>query len=213
MDKLLARQDAIQRSLAAKHMEDGCLVLYDITSSYMEGAYEDSGIVDFGYNRDRKKGHPQIVIALLCSKDGCPVATEVFAGNTKDETTVEAKITELKGKYGIRNVVFVGDRGMVTMAQYEKIDHDTVKVISALTHSRIRALCDEGMIQIGMFDEKSIVEVIDGGLRYCLCKNPDMAAKETQTRAALVAKTREELEKIAAGRGKARTPSWCERAR
>lgn len=206
MDKLLARQEAIQRSLAARHMKDGCLVLYDITSSYMEGAYVNSGIVDFGYNRDRKKGHAQIVIALLCNQDGCPVATEVFAGNTKDETTVQTKIAELKEKYSIKNVVFVGDRGMVTMAQYKKMDHDTVKVVSALTHSKMRALCDEGVMQIGMFDEKDIVEVIDGDLRYCLCKNPDMAVKETRTRAVLVAKTREELERIAAGTRKSKNP-------
>jgi transposase len=204
MDRLLGRQDAIQKKLAAKHMRNGCLVLYDITSSYMEGAYENSEIVDFGYNRDRKRGHAQIVVALLTNQDGCPVATEVFRGNTKDETTVENKIREIKGKYGIGNVVFVGDRGMVTMAQYEKIDHDTVKVVSALTHKKIQSLCGEDTIRIGMFDEKNIVEVIDGNVRYCLCKNPEMAKKETKTRDALVAKTREELERIKASARKSK---------
>jgi hypothetical protein len=204
MDRLLKRQDAIQKKLAAKHMRNGCLVLYDITSSYMEGAYENSEIVDFGYNRDRKRGHAQIVIALLTNQDGCPVATEVFKGNTKDETTVENKIHEIKEKYRIENVVFVGDRGMVTMAQYEKIDHDTVKVVSALSHKKIQSLRERNTIQIGMFDEKNIVEVIDGNVRYCLCKNPEMARKETQTRDALVAKTREELERIKASARKSK---------
>lgn len=199
MDQLYARQEAVQRALAAKHMSDGALVLYDITSSYLEGVYANSDIVNFGYSRDRKKGRPQIVIALLCSKDGCPIATEVFKGNTKDETTVEGKIADIRDKYGFKQVIFVGDRGMVTMAQYEKINHETVKVISALSHSRIRALCEAKTIQLGMFDERDIVEVVEGNMRYCLCKNPEMAEKETRTRAALLAKTQEELEKIAAG--------------
>jgi transposase len=199
MDRLLERQDAIQRKLAAKHMRDGCLVLYDITSSYMEGEYEDSDLVAFGYNRDRKKGHAQIVIALLTAGNGCPVATEVFEGNTKDETTVEDKIREIKEKYGIKSVVFVGDRGMVTAAQYEKIDHATVKVVSALSHKRMQTLCEEKTVQLGMFDEKNIVEVTCGDVRYCLCKNPEMAKKETGTRDLLVAKTKDALDKIKNG--------------
>jgi hypothetical protein len=112
--------------------------------------------------------------------------------------TVEAKIAEIRRKYGIKDVIFAGDRGMVTMAQYEKMDHDIVKVISALTHKKIQALREAGTIQIGMFDEKDIVEVIDGNVRYSLCKNPDMAAKETQIKAVFIKKTREELTKIAA---------------
>jgi len=103
MDSLLERQMAIQQKIADKHLHEGTLVLYDITSCYMEGEYCASELVDFGYNRDQKRGHEQIVISLLCSKDGCPVAVEVFKGNTKDETTVLGKIEELKGKYGIES--------------------------------------------------------------------------------------------------------------
>ena len=200
MDRLLERQDAIQRKLAKKHLADGVLVLYDITSSYMEGEYADSDLVEFGYNRDRKRGHEQIVISLLCSKDGCPVATEVFAGNTKDETTVLDKIKEIREKYGIDKVIFVGDRGMVTQAKYEQIDHEFVKVVSALTHGAIKNLCDEKVIQLSMFDENNIAEVIDidGGMRYCLCKNPVTGARETATRQTLLKKTTEELDKIVA---------------
>ena len=198
MDKLLERQDAIQKALAKRHLEGGILVLYDITSSYMEGEYASSDLVCFGYNRDGKRGHEQIVISLLCSKDGCPVAVEVFKGNTKDETTVLDKIKELQERYSMEKVVFVGDRGMVTQAKYERLDHDVIKVISALTHGAIKSLCDKETIQLGMFDEKNIVEVIDGNLRYCLCKNPDMAKKEAATRDALLKKTMEELDKIIA---------------
>jgi len=198
MDKLIERQDAIQKKLAQKHLENGVLVLYDITSCYMEGEYKDSELVSFGYNRDQKRGHEQIVISLLCSRDGCPVAVEVFKGNTKDETTVLAQISGLKEKYGIKKVIFVGDRGMITRSKYEKIDHDTVKVISALNHSAIRGLCEKGIVQLGLFDEMDVAEAVEGNIRYCLCKNPDMAAKETATRRALLKKTAEELDRIVA---------------
>jgi transposase len=196
MDRLFNRQDAIQKSLAKKHLQHGTVVLYDITSCYMEGEYEASKLVDFGYNRDRKRGHEQIVISLLCAKDGCPVAVDVLRGNTKDETTVLDKIEELKKSYGIEKVVFVGDRGMVTQTNYEQINHDTVKIISALTHTTIQSLCEKEIIQLSLFTEKNIIEVIDGNIRYCLCKNPDMAAKESATRQALLKKTTNELDKI-----------------
>jgi transposase len=198
MDRLPERQDAIQKKLAAKHLSDGTLVMYDITSSYMEGEYEGSGLVEYGYNRDRKRGHAQIVISLLCNKVGCPVAVEVFKGNTKDETTVLDKVEEIHKKYGLEKIIFVGDRGMVTQAKYEKLNHDIVKVISALTHSNIQELCDDKVVQLGMFDEKNIVEVIHGDVRYCLCKNPDRAIKETVTRQRLLQKTTEKLDKIIA---------------
>jgi transposase len=198
MDKLFARQEAIQAALAKKHLQDGTLVLYDITSCYMEGEYENSEIVGFGYNRDRKRGHEQIVISLLCNKDGCPVAVEVLKGGTKDETTVLDKIDEIQQKFGLEKIIFVGDRGMVTQTKYEQLNHDTVKVITALNHSKIQELCDKGTIQISIFDENSIVEVIDGSLRYMLCKNPVMAIKETETRLELLKLTIEELDKIIA---------------
>jgi len=162
----------------------------------MEGEYKDSDLVDFGYNRDGKRGHEQIVISLLCNSKGCPVAVEVFKGNTKDETTVLDKIDEIGKKYGLDKIIFVGDRGMVTQAKYEKINHDLVKVISALTHGKIQELCNKEIIQLSMFDEKNIVEVIDGDARYCLCKNPDMEIKEATTRQRLLQKTTDELDKI-----------------
>jgi transposase len=162
------------------------------------GDNEDSELVEFGYNRDKKRGHEQIVISLLCNRDGCPVAVEVFPGSTKDETTVLDKINEIKQKYGIENIIFVGDRGMITQAKYEQIDHETVKVISALNHGNIQKLNDKGTIQMSLFDENNIVEVIDGDIRYMLCKNPFMVEKETNTRRRLLELTTDELDKIVA---------------
>ena len=204
MDRLLERQDAIQKALVKKHLQDNTLILYDITSSYMEGEYEDSELVSFGYNRDQKRGHEQIVISLLCTQDGCPVAVDVFSGNTKDETTVLDKIKEIQEKYGLERIVFVGDRGMVTQSKYEQIDHEKIKVITALSHGTIKSLCEKGVVQLGMFDENNIVEVIDGNLRYCLCKNPDTAKKEAATRQALLQKTTDELDTIVSSTRKTR---------
>ena len=206
MDRLLQRQGAIQENLARRHLRNGALVLYDITSSYFEGQYDDSDIVAFGYNRDGKRGHEQMVIGLLCSSEGCPVAIEVFPGNTQDAATVVKKIAELQKTYGIQEVIFVGDRGMVTRANYEKVkDIEGLSTISALTHRQIVELLNRKVIQVDMFDEKHIVEVIDPdntGQRYCLCRNPKSAERETRTRKALLDVTRTALEKISQSKRK-----------
>lgn len=208
MDRLLDRQKAIQRTLASRHLADGHLVLYDITSSYFEGAYEQSDIVTFGYNRDGKRGHEQMVIGLLCSKEGCPVGVEVFAGNTKDASTVPGKIAELQREYGLKEVIFVGDRGMVTRSVAEKIKGvEGLHTISALTHPEIFALVERKVIRADLFDEKEIVEVLDPenpARRYCLCRNPKSAERETGTRLRLLQCTREGLEKIANSKRRAK---------
>jgi transposase len=197
----LSRQEAIQNKLAQKHLKNGALVLYDITSSYLEGEYADSEIVKFGYNRDGKKGHEQIVIGLMCSPEGCPVGVEVFAGNTKDESTVINKITELQQKYQIKELIFVGDRGMVTQSVTGKLKGvEGLSTISALTHRQIVELLSRKVIQPSFFDEREIVEVIDPEdtkRRYCLCKNPESANREAATRRALLSRTQIELEQIA----------------
>jgi len=198
MDALFSRQEAIQMTLAKKHLQDGFIVLYDITSCYMEGEYDGSELVKFGYNRDKKRGHEQIVISLLCNKDGCPIAVETLKGNTKDETTVLEKLNELQQKYGITKIIFVGDRGMITQTNYEHIDHEKIKVISALHHSKIQELCDKGIVQLSLFDEKDIAEIVDGAKRYMLCKNLLLANKEAKTRQVLLEKTTDELNKIIA---------------
>ena len=193
MDRLLERQKAIQRTLAGQHLQNGHLVLYDITSTYFEGAYKDSDIVLFGYNRDGKKGHEQVVIGLLCNAQGCPVGVEVFAGNTQDAQTVVEKIQELGRDYGLKEVTFVGDRGMITQANAKELkDVEGLHTITALTHRQIVKLLEREVIQAELFDEKKIVEVIDPDQpqqRYCLCRNPQTRDRETTTRQRLLDRT------------------------
>lgn len=206
LDRLLERQKAIQKKLAAKHLRNGCMVLYDITSSYFEGEYENSGLVGFGYNRDKKSGHKQVVIGLLCSPEGCPVGCEVFCGNTNDATTVEGKVAELREQYGLEKIVFVGDRGMLTEARLEKLRPvEGLRTVSALTHHQMADLRKREIIQAELFDERDIVEISDPespGERYCLCRNPVSAQKESDTRRRLIRLTEEGLEKIAGYRQK-----------
>ena len=209
MDRLLERQRAIQRTLASKHLQNGHLVLYDITSTYFEGAYVESDIVLFGYNRDGKKGHEQVVLGLLCNAEGCPVGVEVFAGNTQDASTVLAKIQELRRDYGLKEITFVGDRGMVTQTNAEELkDVEGLHTISALTHRQIMELVERKVIQAELFDEKRIAEVIDpknSKQRYCLCRNPQTGARETATRQRLLDRTREALDKIVGRKKKGST--------
>src|SRR5271165_7059810 len=139
-------------------LKDGHLVLYDITSSYFEGAYTQSDIVTFGYNRDGKRGHEQMVIALLCSAEGCPVGVEVFDGNTQDASTVPEKIAQLQRLYGLKEIIFVGDRGMITKTVAEKIKGiEGLHTISALTHRQMVELLERKVITAELFDEGQIV--------------------------------------------------------
>ena len=201
MDRLLARQGAIEKTLAAKHLKEGRLVLYDITSSYFEGEYAESEIVLFGYNRDGKRGHEQIVIALVCNEEGCPVGVEVFPGNTQDASTVPQKIAHIQKEYGVKEIVFVGDRGMITQASAEKVQGvEGLNLISALTHRQIVELLERKVITPELFDERRILEVIDPQdlrRRYALCRNPQSAQRETATRQRLLDLTRTRLDKIA----------------
>ena len=202
MDKLLQRQGAIQRTLARRQLNGGHLVLYDITSVYFEGEYKQSELVTFGYNRDAKKGREQIVVGLICNAQGCPVGVEVYAGNTKDETTVIDKVHEIKANYGIEKIILVGDRGMITRSNIEALkDEQDLQTIGALTHGQMRALLKEKVIDLDLFDERSIHEVTDPAdptRRYCLCRNPQTAQRESQTRQRLLDLTATALTEIAA---------------
>jgi transposase len=201
LDRLLERQPAIQKQLAAKHLHNGTLVLYDITSTYFEGEYTDSELVTYGYNRDKKKGYKQVVIGLLCNAEGCPVGCEVFKGNTNDATTVAGKIDELRDSYDLKQIVFVGDRGMLTAARRRDLrDIEGLATISALTHGELADLIGRDLVQSELFDEKNIVEISDPekeSERYCLCRNPVTAANESETRRRLIALSEEGLTKIA----------------
>jgi hypothetical protein len=205
MDRLMDRQEAIQKALAKRHFKDGCLVYYDLTSSYFEGEYEDSELVTFGYNRDGKKGHEQIAIGLLTDAQGCPVAVEVFRGNTSDQSTVLTQAQRLSEQYGVKDVVFAGDRGMLTPKRIAEVSALGFKTLTALTHPQIRDLLERKVIQLELFDEREPVAVHDPEqktLRYLLCKNPKTAADERQTRQELIAQTQRALEKLAASRKK-----------
>lgn len=202
LDRLLERQKAIQAKLAAKHTGEGTLVLYDITSTYFEGEYKDSELVQFGYNRDGKKGHEQVVVGLITNAQGCPIGSEVFAGNTNDSSTVMGKVEEIRKEYGLENFVFVGDRGMITQQRFEEIRAiGTINTISALTHGQLKELIRRNVIQPELFDETNIVEIIDPespDLRHCLCLNPLTKVTESSTRRRLLELTEEDLKHIAA---------------
>lgn len=206
MDRLLSRQKAIENALAAKHMKTGRLVLYDITSSYFEGEYDDSDLVYFGYNRDGKRGHEQMVIGLVCNEEGCPIGVEVFPGNTQDASTVPEKIRQIQEQYGVKELLFVGDRGMVTQANAEKLkDTEGLRMISALTHKQIVDLLVRKVITPELFDEHKIVEMVDldkPSRRYELCRNPLTASRETHTRKNLLELTRKQLDQIAGAKKK-----------
>lgn len=196
MDRLLERQVGIQKQLAARSLNDGCLVFYDLTSTYFEG--EHCLIARFGYNRDGKRGKLQVVIGMTADTQGRPVSVEVFEGNTKDSETMEDKIKELRETYGIEEIVFVGDRGVSTIGNLEKLHAAGFRHISALTHKAMLKKIEEesSPIQIGLFDAQRIVEVLDPAdprTRWCLCKNEETARRETATRAALMKKTEDKL--------------------
>ena len=201
LDKLLQRQAAIQKNLARRHLNGGHLVLYDITSVYFEGEYKASELVKFGYNRDRKKGREQIVVGLVCNDQGCPVGVEVYAGNTKDETTVIDKVHEIRRDYGIEKIIFVGDRGMITQSNIEALkDEGDLQMIGALTHGEMMTLLKEKVIELDLFDEQKIHEVTDPAnpsRRYCLCRNPLTAQRESATRQRLLDLTATALDGIA----------------
>jgi len=202
MDRLLQRQRAIQTTLARRHLSHGHLVLYDITSVYFEGDYQDSELVAFGYNRDGKKHREQVVVGLICNAQGCPVGVEVYAGNTKDDTTVVDKVHEIKDCYGIEKIIFVGDRGMVTRSNIDALkDEADLQTIGALTHGEMMTLLKNKVIRLDLFDERNLHEVSDPAdpkRRYCLCRNPQTAERESQTRQRLLDLTTTALANIAA---------------
>src|SRR6202162_3424575 len=158
LDWLGERQQAIEKALARKHLRDGKLVLYDVSSSYFEGRCCE--LAKLGYSRDGKKGKLQIVYGLLCAADGCPVAIEVFEGDTADPMTLGAQIDKLKARFGLSRVVLVGDRGMITSARIrDELVPAGLDWITALRAPQIRALLDTGAFQLSLFDERDLAEI------------------------------------------------------
>ncbi len=200
MDWLLDRQDAIERRLAKRHLADGALVLYDLTSSYLEG--RRCPLAKRGHSRDGKRGKLQIEFGLLCDREGCPVAVEVFDGNTADPMTVGTQIDKLRHHFGLHRVVLVGDRGMLTEARIrEDVKPAGLDWISALRSSAIRELVESGAVQMSLFDETDLIEIRSKaypGERLMMCRNPLLAAERARKREDLLQATEALLEPIAA---------------
>lgn len=198
--KLEQKREVILQQLYERNHSAGRLYLYDITSSYFEGV--SCELAEFGYNRDGKKGKKQVVIGIICDEDGCPIWVDVFKGNTSDQTTVKHQLLNLKGKLGLENFIFVGDRGMVTHARIEELENEgwweNFSYITALTRQEMMALVedDEHPIQLELFDHRNLVEVEQDGTRYVLCHNPHRTQRDREMRQRLLKSTEAKLESI-----------------
>ena len=198
MDWLLARQDTIQKKLAACHLSAGGLVLYDLSSSYFEGT--TCPLAKRGYNRDGKHGMLQVNYGLLTDARGCPVAVSVHEGNTSDSTTFMPEVQRLRTDFGIERMVMVGDRGMISQKAIDEMrDTDGIGWITALKSVSIRALIEQGRLQLGLFDDRNLFELSSPdypGERLVACRNAQLAKLRAHKREALLCATEENLAKI-----------------
>jgi transposase len=198
MDWLLARQDTIQKKLAARHLAAGSLVLYDLTSSYFEGT--TCPLAKIGYSRDGRKGTLQVNYGLLTDVRGCPVAVSVYEGNVGDSLTLMPEVKRLRESFGVEQLVMVGDRGMISQKSIEQMrELDGVGWISALKNASIRALVEQRHLQLGLFDERNVLEISSPdfpGERLVACRNPELAKLRTHKREELLAATERNLERI-----------------
>src|SRR5215211_2973970 len=208
LDWLAERQAAVEAALARRHLHDGTLVLYDVSSSYVEGRCCE--LARLGYNRDRNRGKLQIVYGLLCAPDGCPIAVEVFAGDTADPMTLSAQIAKLKERFGLAHVVLVGDRGLITQA---RIDADLAPAgldwITALRAPAICGLVEGGQLQLSLFDERDMAAITSPdypGERLIVCRNPDLARERARKREDLLCATERDLARVARAVTRQREP-------
>ena len=208
LDWLLERQPAIETALARRHLKNGTLVLYDVSSSYMEGRC--CPIAQRGYSRDGRRGTLQIVYGLLCAPDGCPVAIQVFEGNTGDPMTLATQVEKLKQRFALDHVVLVGDRGMITQARLtEDIKAAGLDWITALRAPAIQELVKGGALQLSLFDQRDMAAITSPDFpdeRLIVCRNPDLAAQRTRKRQELLAATERDLARIQAAVGRQRKP-------
>jgi transposase len=209
MDWLLPRQPRIEQELAKRQLSNGALVLYDLTSTYFEGRHCPLG--KLGHSRDGKSGKLQIVFGLLTNVQGCPVAVEVFVGNTADPKTVAAQVNKLRQRFGLSEVVLVGDRGMITSARIREdlpAAHG-IQWISALRAKQIQKLAQDGQLQMSLFDKTDLAEIAHPdfpGERLIACFNPLLAEERARKRPELLAATEKHLEKIAAATQRPQRP-------
>jgi DDE family transposase len=199
MDWLLERQSQVEDRLAARHLVDGEMVLYDVSSSYFEG--RTCPLAKLGYSRDGKRGLPQIIYGLLCDTDGRPIAVEVFSGEVHDDKTLPAQVTKMKDRFGLSRVIVVADRGMVTKANIEILAQAPgVDWITALKAPTIKKLARSGVFQPSLFDEQNLGEITGAeefpGERLIVCRNPLVGAQRARKREELLAATETDLAQI-----------------
>jgi transposase len=198
MDWLLARQDTIQKKLAARHLHESGLVLYDLSSSYFEGT--TCPLAKLGHNRDGKKGLLQVNYGLLTDARGCPVAVSVHEGNVADSATFMPEVQRLREQFGIEQLVMVGDRGMIGHATIAELrEMNGIGWITALKNASLRALLEQGQLQLGLFDERNLIELSSPeypGERLVACRNPQLAKLRTIKREELLAATEKNLRPI-----------------
>jgi transposase len=208
LDWLLARQPAIETILAKRHLTNGTLVLYDVSSSYMQGRC--CPLAKRGYSRDGRRGTLQIVYGLLCAPDGCPVAIEVFDGNTADPMTLAPQIDKLKQRFHLDHVVLVGDRGMITEARItEDIKSAGLDWITTLRAPAIKELLNSGTLQLTLFDQRDIASITSPdfpGERLVVCRNPDLATERSRKREELLVATEKDLARVKAAVARKRDP-------
>jgi hypothetical protein len=209
LDWLHDAQPAIERRLARQHLAGSTLVLYDLTSTSLTGHCCE--LAARGHSRDGKRDDPQIVFGLLCSSQGCPIAVEVFKGNTADPATVAAQVCKLKDRFGIEHLAWVGDRGMLTSARIEQVLKPTgMDWVSSLRAPQIVQLAQEhGPFQPSLFDERNLLELSSAhfpGERLVVCRNPLLAQERARKRLELLAATEADLDKIVAATRRARKP-------
>jgi transposase len=209
MDWLVPQQSRIEQALAKRQLSQGGLVLYDLTSTYFEGRH--CPLAKLGHSRDDKSGKLQIVFGLLTNAAGCPVAVEVFTGNTSDPKTVAAQVNKLRQQFGLSDMVLIGDRGMITSARIREdlpASHG-IQWISALRATQIQKLATGGQLQLSLFDETDLVEIAHPdfpGERLIVCFNPLLAEERARKRPELLAATEKQLEKIAAATQRRKRP-------
>lgn len=206
MDWLWARQEAIQKKLAARHLREGGLVLYDLSSSYFEGSR--CPLARLGHNRDGKKGLLQVNYGLLTDARGCPVAVSVHEGNVADSATLLPEVQRLRERFGVEQLVMIGDRGMISSKAIAEL-HELPGIdwITALKNVSIRSLVEQGQLQLGLFDERNLIEIASPqypGERLVACRNPQLAALRAHKREELLTATEKNLaaikERVSAGR-------------
>ena len=198
MDWLLKRQGAIEKKLAKRHLQDGSLVLYDLTSSYFEG--HTCPLAKRGHNRDGKRGKLQVNYGVLTDARGCPVSLSVFEGNTADPKTLLPQVNKLRDKYGLQYVVLVGDRGMITQKQIDALDeYEGMHWITALRTEALRKLAGGGALQLGLIDQRNLFELRHDdypGERLVACRNLELTRHRAEKRRDLLAATERELQKV-----------------